>query len=471
MLAVKNSYQSPQGEIKFSSAPPVAIFKNKTKGLALKLPDMKKAVCLPFTVLLCLSLVCCQEKPWDAMVDQFRKDYNNLDLMPLRIEYVDNLGGIKGPDQLHQQQKVFRDLRQRLQAFEYDHLDKKQQIEYRLLSHHLQLNEERMRLEETWLASGPDTIPTAGLAVLPDGKAWYAYFLKQWIDLGATPEALFEFGLAEIQKVQSRIQGIRQKSGLDSLAFQEYIQSDHFFYHKVEEVQQALEDYHLRMKRRLPDFFPGIKEIPELNIQRGQVNRLAQTPGFYSQNTLFYNFFDRPFNTRQITWLYLHEALPGHHYEISYSRNHRVSPLQSLFNNPAYSEGWAAYVEEIGWEIGAYDSIFDELGKWEWDLIRSVRVPMDIGLNYSGWSDERALEFWRQFITGQDDIGLREIARMKRWPCQVITYKYGAHKITQWKSRLEKQAGFDLKTFHENILQYGPLPFSILEAFIPVATD
>ena len=196
------------------------------------------------------------------------------------------------------------------------------------------------------------------------------------------------------------------------------------------------------------------------------MERLSQVPAFYSDNTLYYNFFDQPFNKRQIAWVYLHEALPGHHYERSYSRALEPSPVQQLFYTSGYSEGWAAYVEEIGNEIGAYQNIYDELGKWEWDIIRSVRVPLDVGLNYYGWSDEQALEFWRRHITGQDDIGRREIARMKRWPCQVITYKYGADKILQWKARFEEQPGFSLKAFHGEVLKRGPLPFSILEGLL-----
>ena len=206
--------------------------------------------------------------------------------------------------------------------------------------------------------------------------------------------------------------------------------------------------------------------FPKSKFKEGTNVRLAQVPGFYSNNIFYYNFFEEPFNKRQIPWLYLHEALPGHHYEINYSRSLEKLPTQELFYNPGYSEGWAAYVEEIGYDIGAYQNIYDELGKWEWDIIRSVRVPLDVGLNYYAWSDERAMMFWRQHIQGKDDIGRREIARMKRWPCQVITYKYGANKILKWKAKFEEVPDFSLKTFHEKLLGYGPLPFSILEHLI-----
>ncbi len=140
--------------------------------------------------------------------------------------------------------------------------------------------------------------------------------------------------------------------------------------------------------------------------------------------------------------------------------------MLQLFSFPSFSEGWAAYIEEIGKEIGAYPTIYDELGKWEWDLIRSVRVPPDIGSNYYGWSDQQAIAVWETYIEGQTDIAKRKIARMNRWPCQVITYKYGANKILGWKHQFEKHPNFQLKDFHEKILTNGPLPYSILEKYL-----
>ncbi len=433
---------------------------------------MKKNGIVLLAVAFCATAVFSQPRPWEAIVSQFVEDYETLDIEPLRLAYADNLAGIQSQESLRRQAQVFAALRSSLGQMDYDGLLPEQQLEYDLLQHHLSLNEERIQLEEQWLLSRPpEEIPAAGLASLPNGKAWYAHFLKRWIDISVTPEALFEFGMSEIEKVQSELRRIQERSGMDSLAFQQYISSEAFFYNDVDAVQQAFEAYSEEVAKELPDHFPGITAIPDIRIRRGALERMAQVPAFYTDNTFFYNFFDKPFNKRQIAWVYLHEALPGHHYERSYSRSLEQSPVQRLFYSPGYSEGWAAYVEEIGNEIGAYRSIYDELGKGEWDIVRSVRVPLDVGLNYYGWSDERALAFWRRYITGQDDIGRREIARMKRWPCQVITYKYGADKILEWKARFEAPPGFSLLAFHTEVLKRGPLPFSILEGLILKEAD
>ena len=200
-----------------------------------------------------------------------------------------------------------------------------------------------------------------------------------------------------------------------------------------------------------------IKEYKEKNA--------VETPGFYrsNENSLYVNYFNRPYKKRQIGWLYIHEGFPGHHYQIKYTESLQRSAVQNLISSSCYREGWAAYIEEIGNEIGAYNDLYDVYGKWEWDLIRSVRVVLDVGLNYHGWTDTEALGFWQRHIQDQDQIALREIKRMKRWPAQVITYKFGAHKLLTWKEHFEQKANFSLKQFHQNVLQFGDIPFYVLE--------
>ena len=111
---------------------------------------------------------------------------------------------------------------------------------------------------------------------------------------------------------------------------------------------------------------------------------------------------------------------------------------------------------------------YDYLGKLEWDLIRSVRVVLDIGLNYYGWTEEEALDYWKENIINQDEKAMREINRMKRWPAQVLTYKVGAAKILEIKEKMQEQQGddFDIKKFHDKILKAGPVPLHLLENYV-----
>ena len=183
-------------------------------------------------------------------------------------------------------------------------------------------------------------------------------------------------------------------------------------------MQQAFERTGKIVLQNLSKLF-NVQPAPELSIKRGSNEALAQTPGYYDNNTFYYNLFNAPYNKRQVAWLFLHEAVPGHHYQLAIENDISNTAVEQLFHYPGFAEGWAAYTEELGKELGAYQTIYDELGKWEWDLVRSVRVPLDVGINYYGWSDEKALAFWKEHIANQDAIALREINRIKnglhRW--------------------------------------------------------
>ncbi|MEL6699044.1 MAG: DUF885 domain-containing protein [Bacteroidota bacterium] len=428
---------------------------------------MKHIYTYIFCTLWCFpSLNLLAQNSWEAFVTDFQAQYQARDIAPLQLSYVTNLEAIPDSQELHKQQAFCMQSLDRLQSFSSAQLSPQQQLEHALLSYQLPLFQERLQLEMQWAKAKPKKVSEKGLATVPLGKEFYALFLKRWLDKEVTPDALFQFGMAEIQRIKARMKAIQEGSGMDSLTFDAYLNEAHFFYPDVATTQQALEAYAASIQERIPRYFPHTAEIPPLQIAEGIDKRLAQVPGFYRNNTFFYNFFDKPFNKRQVGWLYLHEGIPGHHYEVNHRTLVSQSTLQSLFYSPGYSEGWAAYIEDLALEIGVYRDVYDEYGKWEWDIIRSVRVPLDVGINYFGWTDAECLAFWRQYIQGQDDIARREIARMRRWPCQVITYKYGTRKILNWKKAWEQQADFSLLAFHTALLAHGPLPFSILEDII-----
>jgi len=415
-----------------------------------------------------------QEKfsDWNTFEKSFVKSYNRLHIADLQIYYVDNLELIKSKRNVEKQEKMFQQYQKALQSIDKTKLTQEQQLDYALVSYEIKLHLERIALEKKWLNIKPRKISQEGLRNVPMGKEWYAYFLKKWVDAEVTPDALFQFGLSEIERAKKAMKAIEKASGLDSLEYQKYINSDIFFLNDVKTLQYVFESYKKAIYPNLIGFFPQIDQLPDVKIERGTNKAYAQVPAYYAEvrNTFYYNFFDKPFNKRQVAWIYMHEAMPGHHYQIKYEQQLEQSAIRSLFTSNGYREGWAAYVEELIYDFGPETTKYDELGKWEWDIIRSVRVSMDVGLNYYGWSDEKALEFWQQHIQGQDDIAIREIGRMKRWPAQVITYKYGANKISKWKAKLKKMLpsgeAFPWLQFHTKILENGALPFSVMDSEI-----
>jgi uncharacterized protein (DUF885 family) len=405
-----------------------------------------------------------QHTSFDAFENKFAKEYTGLHIPDLALPYVEDIKNIKSIDSVNRELYFFDAVKKELTGFNIKLLTPKQQQDYLQIRYETDMNLQRLALEKEWLANKPDSISTKGIYTLPNGKKWYIYLLKRWLTDEITPDQIYQFGLQEVKSVKEHIEQIRLKTGLTEEDFYRHLNSPEFFTNDTTVVQHLFEQAKDTVYHNLDKiFYPH--HIPALTIKRGKSRMLAQTPGYYDSNTFYYNLFDRPYNTRQIDWLFIHEAVPGHHYQISLYAVQKHTKVQALFNYPCYAEGWACYTEDLGKDIGLYKTPYAELGKWEWDIVRAVRIPMDIGLNYYGWTNEQALAFWKKNIRNQDDIALREIARVKRWPVQAISYNYGAWRIKQLKQAVKKKqdAKFDIRAFHEQVLNSGFLPWFMVE--------
>lgn len=352
----------------------------------------------------------------------------------------------------------------KLAGYDPASLNPSQKTDYELMRYETGLNLQRLALEQQWVKRHPAKINGDGIINVPNGKQWYAYYLKRWVSDDVTPDQIFNFGLQEVKRVQGHIEGIREQTGLSEDNFYKYLNDHSFFVTDSNEVKRLFERTKTIVYSNLPKLFADTLITP-LKIKQGTVQALAQTPGYYDNNTFYYNLFNKPYNKRQVEWLFIHEAVPGHHYQSCVISHTKLSAVQQLFFYYGFAEGWAAYTEELGKQLGLYKTPYAELGKWEWDIVRSVRVPLDIGLNYYGWTDKQALDFWKKNIRGQDDIAMREIARLRRWPTQCITYKYGALQLSRWKEDLQKTQGanFDIRDFHSRVLNHGSLPIFMVK--------
>ncbi len=419
----------------------------------------------PFLALLFLcSILIAQTKTNASFTDftkQFIKQYTEQGIRPLQISYVANLEGIKTHEQLEQQTFFFKQVKAKLQQYDSNSLSKSQILEYKLIAYETNLNLHRISLEKNWRLNANTAINNNGIYHQSNGKQWYAYLLKRWVDNTVTPDAMFQFGLDEIEKVKASMLKIRLSSGLKSKDFEAKLSEPSFFLNNSNAIENKYNTIKKLAQEKVADYFPYTNDIRKVDIAKGTNESLAHVPAFYNNSTFYFNHFGDPYNIRQMAWTYMHEGVPGHHYQAMITQKVKRSPVQDLFFYYGFVEGWAAYIEQYGKQIGVYNSIYDEYGKWEWDLIRSVRVSLDVGLNYYGWTDEKALKFWQKHIQNQDDIAQREISRMKRWPAQVITYKYGAKVINELKRNIK--APPDLKIFHEQILQHGDIPLSVLK--------
>ncbi|WP_196893101.1 DUF885 domain-containing protein [Aureivirga marina] len=403
-----------------------------------------------------------EKENWKTFSANFVKEYKAFEFPQLALDYVQNFEGIKSEKELLKQEKFFKRVKKELKKFQPEKLNESDKIDYELISYETKLNLERISLEKKWRKKNKTSISKDGLSTIPNGKKWYTYFLKRWIDAEVTPDEIYEFGLSEAKRVKAEMQKIQEKSGLSPEEFKKFLNDSSFFYINPDTIQNAFESKRSLIQNKMKNYFPYIDETPDFMIKPGDDKALAKVGGYYRNNTFYYNFFDKPYNKREVTWLFLHEAIPGHHYQLSYEKRENRSEVNRLFSYSWFIEGYAAYVEDLALEIDLYNSIYEVYGKYEWDIIRSVRVALDVGINYYHWSDAEALAFWQQYISDQDDIALREIERMKNWPVQVITYKFGANEILNQKQEAMKNKDFNLKEFHKQILKNGSLPVSIL---------
>ena len=417
-----------------------------------------------FTAFLLICSLAFGQADFKGFSNSFVTGYKDLNLPQLELSYVDQLNHIGTAASVQKQFQFFSTVKLALNKFDVNKLTASQKLDYQLIKYETDINLTRIGLELKWIAKRPTKITADGIYNIPNGKDWYTYLVKRWVDDDITPEAVYKFGLSEVEMANRQIEAIRRETGLSEAEFQKHLNDSSFCITDPKLIQHAFEQDRKLVMHNLPKLFSNTN-IPLVQIKKGNSERLGQTPGYYDNDVFYYNIFNNHVNKRQVDWLFLHEAVPGHHYQSSVLAQAKVSDVQQLFYYMGFAEGWGAYAEEYGSVLGLYKTPYDRLGKWEWGIVRSIRLPIDVGINYYGWTNEQAFTFWKKYIKGQDDIALREIQRVRRWPAQVITYKHGAAKLMEWKAQLIKKQGssFDIKDFHNRVLSHGSLPFFIIK--------
>lgn len=403
--------------------------------------------------LLCLY-ACSFSTPKDnfkEIAQAFQQEYGTHQIQDIELSYVENLINIPSSKTLAQQEAFFKNYFERLAHIDTANLTRNEFLSYQVMRYEIDLNLERIQLEKKWKQK-PREINGQRIFNEELGKDFYRYFLKKWVDSAVTPEGLLAFGQAEIKTVKQEIDSISAKArAAKEPAY--FLQTDAQIVNRYNKIEEAV-------NAKVSNYFPYLEKVNTLSIQPGTNPALRMVPAYYNQDTFYYNHFDSAYDTREMGWIYLHEAIPGHHYQSSIHQKMELG-VRALFSYMGYVEGWGAYVEQFGYQLGAFHSAADKLKQLNWDLIRSTRVCLDVGINYLGWSDEQAFQFWQEHIQNQDTIGWREIARIKRWPAQVITYKYGKSVFDAIKEKA--QTASQLKQSHQAILDLGPLPLSILQ--------
>lgn len=416
---------------------------------------------IALALLMLISAAAAQEQRLNALYESLASATGQFGIPSLDLGYRENLEALQNTDRLLQQQRHFNKIEKQFSALDTSGWSSRSRLRANAMAFELMLHRERIRLGLRFNSSGR-VIPAGGLFHLHDGKEWYVHFLKRFTGLDLTPEQIMAMGESEVAKIREAMRENFRSLGWPDSGNHAALQADEQFLFSKDSIRFHFHRTDSIARSNLGTVFLNTELAPVEPIEWQNADMFTP-PGIYlgKQNNAFgvdvfmYNFYGGRFPMRCLDWLYLHEAIPGHHLHSQYLR------AGFYFGT---SEGWACYVEKLGETLGLYSDPFRKLGEQEWDLVRSVRLVLDVGIHYLGWTEEQAQEYWKRNIRGQDSIAIREIRRVTGWPVQAVCYKAGALAISQIVGRLTS-GGSGIREAHQWVLEHSDLPLEALARF------
>ncbi len=328
---------------------------------------------------------------------------------------------------------------------------------------------------DEYLAAARDTV---GLYELPDGPEWYAYNVKRVTTTDLAPDEIHQLGLDEVARIHNEIRGVMTEVGFegDLKDFFDYVNSDEqFYFDEAEELIQGYRDMFERisaLSTKLFDVSPkGSLEVrrvePFREASAGGASYRTGTPDGSRAGVFYANAYDiksRPIWVMES--LFLHEAIPGHHFQRSLQvENADLPSFRRFGGSSAFTEGWGLYAETLGKEIGVYTDPYQYFGALNGELWRAIRLVVDTGLHAKEWTRQDVLDFMYANSAVKEARAVSEADRVIAVPGQVLAYKIGQLKIRELRDDAEERLGdqFDVKAFHTQVLMDGPMPLSMLE--------
>ncbi|WP_336664724.1 DUF885 domain-containing protein [Elizabethkingia meningoseptica] len=325
----------------------------------------------------------------------------------------------------------------------------------------------------------PHARDTDGYNMLPNGKDIYAYYVKSWTTTSKTPDEIHKTGLQEVARIRSEMEKVKNQVGYKGTLeeFLVHVKTDPkaMPYKTTKEILDGFQGILTKITPKLKTMFNVTPKTP-FEIRQTEKFREATASAEYMQGTpdgkrpgIFYIPIPDPkkFNvTSGMESLFLHEAIPGHHYQVSLQQENTALPKFMRFGwLGAYGEGWALYCESLGPEFGLYTDPYQKLGSLSDEMMRAVRLVVDTGLHTGQMTREDAIKYFLSNVAYDEAGATAEIERYMAIPGQALSYKTGALKIRELRTKYEKQLGtkFKLASFHDEVLSQGCLPLSVLD--------
>lgn len=326
-----------------------------------------------------------------------------------------------------------------------------------------------------------------GVWALPDGDEFYRLAMRLFTTTDYTPEYLHDFGLSEVDRIQSEILGILKGEGWDVSqgfypAISELAEDPKFYYSDSGEGRdQILADYQAILDEVSEGLEPYFDVLPEIGMEVQRIPEFKEktAPGAYYQppamdgsrvGVFYANLYDIKATPRYgMRTLAYHEGIPGHHFQLAIQQQQKELPFfRRLIPAVAYSEGWALYAEKLAWELGFQDDPYDNIGRLQAELFRGVRLVVDTGIHYKRWNREQAIDYMISNTGMAESDVIAEIERYFVMPGQALAYKVGMTKLLELRDMAKTELGeqFDIRRFHNVILTNGSVPLDILEDIV-----
>ena len=324
----------------------------------------------------------------------------------------------------------------------------------------------------------PKCRTTSGIGSLNGGNELYKSLVKQWTTTNKTPEEIHELGLKEVARIKSEMEKVKSQVGFTGtiIEFFDHVRNKPELkpFKKPEEVIANFEKYHKIIKPNVDKLFSLQPKTP-FQIKRTEAFREKTASAEYMQGatdgsrpgTFYVPIPDvKNYNYYADEDLFLHEAIPGHHFQISLQQENAALPDFRKFNwFGAYGEGWALYTESLGKELGLYNDPYQYFGMLSSEMHRAIRLVVDTGLHSKGWTREQAIKYSLENEAESEASIIAEIERYMAIPGQALSYKIGQLKIIELRKKAETEMKdkFDIKVFHQKVLESGVMPLALLE--------
>jgi uncharacterized protein (DUF885 family) len=316
-----------------------------------------------------------------------------------------------------------------------------------------------------------------GIDALPDGAAYYQFLIKRTTTTDLTAAQIHQIGLDEVKKDEAAMLAIAQKLGFQDLAsFRLSLKTNPRLHPaSADALLDAYRGYLAPMQAKLPEYFGRLPKAKfEVTAVPGYAAKTAP-PAYYEAGTpdgsrpgrLFintYNATDR--NLYDVEAIAYHEGIPGHHLQISIAQElEGVPEFRKYGGYTAYVEGWGLYAERLGKDIGFYQDPYSDYGRLEADIWRAIRLVVDTGVHSQGWTRDQMVEYFHDHSNIDETSIQSEVDRYIAWPGQALAYKIGQLKILELRARAQTALGdkFDIRAFHDQVLDAGALPLDVLE--------